>query len=38
LQLYEGADHGFMTGKPDAKYAARALDRMKEFVRKHATP
>ena len=35
LQLYEGADHGFMTGKPNAPYAARALDRMKEFVQAH---
>ena len=37
LQLYEGADHGFMTGKPNAPYAARALERMKEFVRKHTS-
>jgi acetyl esterase/lipase len=37
LQLYEGANHGFMTGKPDAPYAARALDRMKAFIRKHTT-
>ena len=35
VQFYEGANHGFMTGKPDAPYAARALDRMKAFVRKH---
>ena len=34
-QFYEGANHGFMTGKPDAPYAARALDRMKAFIRKH---
>jgi acetyl esterase len=34
-QLYEGANHGFMTGKPEAPYAARALDRMKAFIRKH---
>ncbi|MBV8776870.1 MAG: alpha/beta hydrolase [Alphaproteobacteria bacterium] len=34
-QFYEGANHGFMTGKPDAPYAARALDRMKTFIRKH---
>ena len=33
LQLYEGADHGFMTGKPDAPYARPALDRMKAFMR-----
>jgi acetyl esterase/lipase len=37
LQLYEGADHGFMTGKPDAPYAARALDRMKAFIRQHTS-
>jgi acetyl esterase/lipase len=37
LQLYEGANHGFMTGKPDAPYAARAIDRMKAFIRKHTT-
>jgi acetyl esterase len=35
LQFYEGANHGFMTGKPDAPYAARALERMKGFIRKH---
>jgi hypothetical protein len=34
---FEGADHGFMTGKPDAPYAARTLDRMKDFIRKHTT-
>jgi acetyl esterase len=37
LQLYEGANHGFMTGKPDAPYAAAALDRMKAFIRKHTS-
>ena len=37
LQLYEGANHGFMTGKPDAPYAARAIDRMKAFIRQHTT-
>ncbi|MGH7045304.1 MAG: alpha/beta hydrolase [Stellaceae bacterium] len=37
LQLYEGANHGFMTGKPDAPYAGRAIDRMKAFIRKHTT-
>ncbi len=37
LQLYEGANHGFMTGKPDAPYAARAIDRMTAFIRKHTT-
>ena len=35
LQLYPGANHGFMTGKPDAPYAARAIERMKSFIRKH---
>lgn len=33
---YPGADHGFMTGKPDAPYAARAIELIKGFVRKHA--
>jgi acetyl esterase len=37
LQLYEGANHGFMTGKPDAPYATRAIDRMRAFIRKHTT-
>ena len=37
LQLYEGANHGFMTGKPDAPYAARAIERMRDFIRKHTT-
>ena len=37
LQLYEGANHGFMTGKPDAPYAALAIERMKQFIRKHTT-
>jgi acetyl esterase/lipase len=37
LQLYEGANHGFMTGKPDAPYAASAIERMKQFIRKHTT-
>jgi acetyl esterase len=37
LQLYEGANHGFMTGKPDAPYAARAIERMRGFIRKHTT-
>ena len=37
LQLYEGANHGFMTGKPDAPYAAPAIERMKQFIRKHTT-
>jgi acetyl esterase len=35
LQLYEGANHGFMTGKPDAPYAARALERMQTFIHRH---
>jgi acetyl esterase len=35
VQFYPGANHGFMTGKPDAPYAPRALDRMKAFIRKH---
>ena len=35
LQLYPGANHGFMTGKPDAPYAAPAIERMKAFIRKH---
>ena len=35
VEFYPGADHGFMTGKPNAPYAARALDRMKAFIRKH---
>jgi len=37
LQLYEGANHGFMTGKPDAPYGASAIERMKQFIRKHTT-
>jgi acetyl esterase/lipase len=35
LELYPGANHGFMTGKPDAPYAQPALERMKAFIRKH---
>jgi acetyl esterase/lipase len=35
LQLYPGANHGFMTGKPDAPYAKPAIERMKAFIRKH---
>ncbi len=35
LQLYPGAGHGFMTGKPDAPYARPAIERMKAFIRKH---
>jgi len=37
LQLYEGANHGFMTGKPDAPYAAPAIDRMIGFVRNYTS-
>jgi len=37
LQLYEGANHGFMTGKPDAPYAGRAIERMKAFIRTHTS-
>jgi acetyl esterase/lipase len=35
LELYRGAGHGFMTGKPDAPYARPAIERMKAFIRKH---
>ena len=35
LQLFEGANHGFMTGKPNAPYAAAAIERMKTFIMKH---
>ena len=35
LQIYPGANHGFMTGKPDAPYAGPAIERMKAFIRKH---
>ncbi len=35
LQLYPGANHGFMTGKPDTPYAGPAIERMKAFIRKH---
>jgi acetyl esterase len=35
LQLYPGANHGFMTGKPNAPYAGPAIERMKAFIRKH---
>jgi acetyl esterase len=37
LELFEGANHGFMTGKPDARYAASALERMKAFIRTHTS-
>jgi len=35
LQLYPGAGHGFMTGKPDAPCARPAIERMQAFIRKH---
>ena len=35
LELYRGANHGFMTGKPDAPYARPAIERMQAFIRKH---
>ena len=35
LEIYPGANHGFMTGKPDAPYAGPAIERMKAFIRKH---
>ncbi len=35
LQLYPGANHGFMTGKPNAPYARPAIERMKAFIRQH---
>ena len=35
LVLYPGANHGFMTGKPDAPFAKPALEAMKAFIRKH---
>jgi acetyl esterase len=34
LELYAGANHGFMTGKPDAPYARPAIERIKAFIRK----
>jgi acetyl esterase len=37
LQLYDGANHGFMTGKPGAPYATVAIDRMKAFIRQHTS-
>ena len=36
LILYPGGKHGFMTGKPDAPYAAPAIAAMRDFIRKHA--
>ena len=35
LELYRGANHGFMTGKPEAPYARPAIERMKAFIRQH---
>jgi acetyl esterase len=35
LELYRGANHGFMTGKPEAPYARPAIERIKAFIRKH---
>jgi acetyl esterase len=35
LELFAGANHGFMTGKPNAPYARPAIERMKAFIRKH---
>ena len=35
LEFYRGANHGFMTGKPDAPYARPAIERVKAFIRKH---
>jgi acetyl esterase/lipase len=37
LRLYEGANHGFMTGRPDAPYAAPAIERMRAFIRQHTS-
>jgi acetyl esterase len=37
LELYEGANHGFMTGKPEAPHAGRALERMQTFIRRHTS-
>jgi acetyl esterase len=37
LQLYDGANHGFMTGKPGAPYATVAIDRMTAFIRQHTS-
>ena len=35
LIQYPGANHGFMTGKPEAPYAKPALAAMVDFIRKH---
>jgi len=36
LMLFPGAKHGFMTGKPDAPYAGKAIAAMLAFIGKHA--
>ncbi len=36
LVLYPGAKHGFMTGKPDAPYAGKAIAAVRDFIRRHA--
>ena len=36
LVLYPGQKHGFVTGKPEARYAPKVLAEMKSFIRKHA--
>ena len=36
LVLYPGGKHGFITGKPDAPYAAPAIAAMRDFIRRHA--
>ncbi len=35
LELFRGANHGFMTGKPEAPYARPAIEKVKDFIRKH---
>jgi acetyl esterase len=37
LVLYPGQKHGFITGKPDAPYAPKALAAMQAFIRTHAS-
>jgi acetyl esterase len=36
LIQYPGANHGFMTGKPEAPFARPALEAMIAFIKKHA--
>jgi acetyl esterase len=36
LILYPGGKHGFMTGKPDAPYAGKAIAATRDFILKHA--